>query len=517
MLRRLPALLLAALLLVPAAGAFFATQDDVSIRFDQAGAPLMVAAGRAQLAGVASGALLGAFVDEARVGPIPLLSILDARSGASALPQLTDVPRAVIVVHDGHLAWRLENGTAGLEATADYGITMALPSSPFSAEGEPAPGVILAAPALDASVDWSRGEAFLVPIRANVTILDEAGKPVPGYDRVFLNPQGNPNEDAPGGLALQAIGAFKATMPTRGLAVGLDNKSATMRVDVTPAAKDRFVDTLNSLQEATTVFAGGGQEGPGIPADALSQVAPLGGFFNGAVLVLDAPGEDDAEPAIPIEAKLGDQALETGPFTLVRSPSIALEWGGGSVDLGGRTTVAVTKVGFATAPPLVVGVVPLLAVLLWLAAIGAVVYYFVKRPPKADPKVKMKLIGLAIYAGVAILVFLWWDYSFAQTFGTSILRYLAANGVSGQTILQLGTIFGIEMLPWTLAALLFALPVRIALGILLRYRGEGSSYKNVAKAGGLLSLAIFGPLYALWIVNLVFATMLKMAPGMLGN
>lgn len=521
MLRRLPALLLAVLFAVPVGAAFSATHDEVSIKFDQSGAPLMVAAGHAELNGLASGGLLGAFLHEARIGPIPLLSIVDARNGSSSLPKLLDVEKATILVHDGHLAWRLENGTASVGAIADYGIAMALPLSPFASDAEQAPGVILAAPGLNATVGWTRGDAFLVPFSANLTILDAAGKPVPGYDHVFVNPTPNAkNGEAPQGLALHAVGAFNGTMPARGLAIGLDNRSASMRIDVTPSATDRFVEAIGSIQDATTIFAGGGQGdqgGPGIPADALGQMAPLGGFFNGAVLVLDTPTDNGTQPAQAIEARLGDQPLDTGPFALVRSPGVALQWGDGDVNLAGRTTVAVTKVGFATAPPLVVGMVPIIAVLLWLAAIGAVVFYFVKRPPKAEPKMKMKLVSLLIYAAVAILVFLWWDYSFAQTFGTSILKYLTANGVSGRTVTQLGTIFGIEMLPWTFAAILFALPVRIGLGVLLRYRGEGTSYKSLAKAGGLLSLAIFGPLYALWIVNVLLAQILKFAPGMFGG
>ena len=126
-------------------------------------------------------------------------------------------------------------------------------------------------------------------------------------------------------------------------------------------------------------------------------------------------------------------------------------------------------------------------------------------------------VSALIWLVVLAAVFWWWDRSFAETFGTSLLTLFKQRGLSGQSFSQLSLIFGIEMIPWGLAGLLFALPVRIILGVLLRYRGQGSSFKRIAAAGGLVSLAIFGPIYALWIANVLIAQIVQHAPKLFGS
>jgi hypothetical protein len=300
------------------------------------------------------------------------------------------------------------------------------------------------------------------------------------------------------------------------MAAGLDPSSAQMRISVASAKHDRFLAAVDAVTNATQLFGGapGGQGAAGADASqALTQLTTISPIFDGAVLVVQPPGNATDAASAPIDATLSKQPIDASPFAFLRSRDLALSWSGGQVGVQGDSTTTVTKSGFATAPPLVVGFVPLLSVLLWLVAIGAVVLFFVKRPPASKGRWSLRGIGWLVYLVVLLGVFWVWDRSFAATFGTSVLTQLFGGGAGFE---QLALIFGVEFIPWTICVLLFALPVRIALGVALRYRGEGSSFKGVAKAGGLVSLAVLGPLYALWVVNVMLAGVLAFGPKMFG-
>lgn len=513
MLRRLLACALAITVLLPVAGAFSSSVDEVHIRFDQNSAPLMLAAGKVDGAGIAREGLLSAFVSNASVGPIPSLRVIDARG---LLPSERIILGATLLVRDGHLAWQFTDASAPVNASAEYAFALALPKSPFGGDG---PGFIMAGPEVVAGISWSRGTAQLVPVNATITILDASGKVVPGFDREKINEDADARgTDAPSqGVAFEATGAFSARVPSRALAAGLDPSSATMRIDVRAGKEDRFLDAARAIEDATGVFAQGESSG-GSSGDSsgevLRQLGAFSGVFNGAILVIQ--GGQDNESAKPLEMRLGDTPIEPGPFTLLRSQDLALSWGDGAVGIQGHSSVAVSGQGFSVAPPLVVGPVPIISLVLWLAAAGSVVYFFVKRPPAAKGKWSIRGVGWGVYALVLVAVFWWWDTSFANTFGTSLLTLISSKGFTADGFNQFALVFGLEMFPWSLAALLFALPVRIGLGVLLRYRGEGSSYKGIAKAGGLISLAIFGPIYALWIANVLIGLIVKYAPAMFG-
>lgn len=510
MLRRLLACALAIAFLSPVAAAFSSNVDEVHIRFDQDASPLILAAGKVDAAGVARDGLLSAFVSEASVGPVPSLRVVDTRG---LIPTERIVTGATMLVHSGHLAWRFTDASAPVNASAAYAFALALPKSPVGGDG---PGVVMAGPDLVAGISWSRGTAQLVPANATITILDSSGKAVQGYDRVRVNENANARGDQEDEkvVAFEASGAFSARVPSRALASGLDASNAAMRIDVRAANEDRFVDAARSVEEALGVFSQGESSGGDSMGEALRQLGGLSGVFNGAVLILQT-GQDNAT-AEPVEMRLGDREIEPGPFTLLRSQDLALAWGDGAVGIQGHSKVAVSGEGFSVAPPLVVGPVPIISLLFWLAAVGSVVFFFMKRPPAAKGKWSIRGISWAVYAVVLVAVFWWWDASFANTFGTSLLTLVSSNGFNPDDINQFALVFGLEMFPWGLAALLFALPVRIGLGVLLRYRGEGSSFKGIAKAGGLVSLAIFGPIYALWIANVLIGLVVKFAPAMFG-
>ena len=542
MFPRLLAAVVVLLLFAPTAAAFSATRGQVEIKYDLTAAPIMLASGKLDATGDLTGGLLSAQMLESRLGPIPTLSIVEAKN--SSLPNVTNVSKATLVVHAGNMMWKLDNATAHMRATAAYGFGLALAQSPFDQNNEGDPAVIMAGPRINATITWARGDLTLLLFDATVSVLDATGKVVPEWDHRYVNPNadlrdaGNGNSPPSGSVLLSASGAFDSTIHAQALAGSLSRAGSQMRLGVSQADDDRFLEAADAVANATKLFSQGQEGGKGSDGagpfgggggagDVISQLGSLSGVFNGAVLILNIPNDNNqdgsgasnasARTEGPIDAKLGDQALDVGPFALLRSQSLALAWGDGTVSVQGEAKTTVTQNGFAVDAPLTVGLFPLFSVVLWLVAIGSVVLFLVKRPPPSKGKWSLRGLSWLAYIAVLLVVFWFWDKSFADTFGTSLITQLRAHGVSSASYTQLGLVFGVEMIPWSLAALLFALPVRIALGVALRYRGQGSSYKGIAKAGGLVALGVLGPLYALWIVNVLIAQIVQYAPKVFGG
>lgn len=540
MLPRLLAAAVVLLVLTPGVAAFSAVQGQVDIRYDVASSPLLLASGKLDATGDLKDGLLSVQMVESRIGPIPTLSIAETHNGS--LPTLTNVSNVTLVVHAGHLVWKLENASAALHATTGYGFGLALGQSPFDANNERSPALVLAGPAIEANIRWTAGGLTWLPLNATISVLDANGKAVPDWDHRTVNPSADlrsaDNGPPSGGVLLNANGAFNATLHAQGIAAGLSRTTSKMQLTVAQSGEDRFLDAADAVANATKLFSqgqnggGGGGDGPfggggGGARDALQQLGALSGVFNGAVLILKEPSDSNkgngtsnattASQAGPISATLGGQALDLGPFALLRSQSLALAWGDGTVSVQGAAKTTVTQSGFAVNAPLTVGLFPVVSIVLWLIALGSIVIFFVKRPPASKGKWSLRGLSWVAYAIVFLVVFWFWDRSFADTFGTSVITQLRAHGFSASSYTQLALVFGIEMIPWSLAALLFALPIRIALGVALRYRGQGSSFKGVAKAGGLVALGVLGPLYALWIVNVMLAQVVQYAPKLFGG
>lgn len=558
--RSLVALVVLVTLASPVASAFANSQDEVTLAYKADEAPLVITLGQLDAAGVLRDTFFAASMNESRIEGIASLTLGEFRNGT---PSLTEVNDATVVVHSGALVWIFQNGTASLNASTTYGFGMALPRSPFNVDqNSTAPALLIVAPRIEANVAWLSGQVLFTPIEARVSVLDASGRAVDGWDHRLLNEhtdiqnaQGSGNGQPPSGdtATFTARGPFQANLVAQTIAGGLDERDPLMRLGVVESGEPAFLEAvgvLARLMDLISQGSGGGNgggpppdgssggqnggngdpsggndgtlpgavfapdngrstENGGFGADALSNLEALAPMLNGAVLVLNnggLGGEEGGEPSGPATAtrsKLGDDDLHVDPFALMRSKDLALAWGDGEVSVTGTSAMTLTRDGVSTSAPLVVGLVPILSVILWVGAVGAVVFFFVKRPPKSDGKWSLRILSLGIWLVVLVLVAWWWDHSFAQTFGTSILTILKTRGVAGTPYSQLALVFGLETIPWTLCAILFALPVRIMLGIALRYRGEGSSFKRVASAGGLVSLAIFGPLYALWIVNVL--------------
>ena len=536
MLRRLLPLLLATLLVVPGALALRASDEEVRIAYEAANAPLVLATGALHGEGALHDGVLAASQNGTRIGPIPRLTLVEGGGGSARVVEASD---ATILIHSGHLLWMLPNASIDATVDLDYGFSLTIPASPFDpAANDPAsgrdadpragsdeaprkPSLLFVGPTVRAELSSAGGPADLLPLDAVVSVLDAAGRPLAGWDETPVNADLDP-ADAQGrdggGVVFRAEGAFAARIAAQALVAGLGGDAADLSVDIRAADEDLFLDTVAVLEDASALLNGDEASPSGGPpgaSAALEALEALSGFLNGAVLLLPQPDEEGGparESPEPRESTLGEEALDTEPFTVLRSRELAVAWAGDEMLVHGTSAVALTGQGFQTDAPLTLGPVPVLAALLWLAAVGAVVWFFVKRPPAAKGRIALRLMSTGVYVLALLVVFVLWDMSFADTFGTSVLTMLREKGLDGASYTQLALVFGLEMIPWSLAALLFALPVRIALGVALRYRGEGSSYKGLAKAGGLVSLAIFAPIYALWIVNVLLGQVLKLAP-----
>lgn len=518
MLARLLAPLLAALLLAPGAVAFRGNEADVVIAYPQEGAPVSLALGELSVAGRVGGGLLLVDVSPLRLERVPSLTV--AELDGNGPPRNSTYRDVTVVVHAGDVLWPFAGGVvATLDVSSAYGMGLALPQAPLpAAEGGAGPGFLVGGQEVGGGLSWSPGATAPLLLDASVTLLAADGSTVPGWDRRAVNAGVSPaSPDGLGGMdtLMEAQGPFGGSVSAHavGAALGTD---ADVALRAAPAAEEAFGATLDALA-ALGGSLGAQEEGSPFSADSpLRALAGLAPVLNGAVLILPDAQGGLAEAPEPLVSRVGESDFGVGPFTMLRGQEgMTVAWREGEMRVQGQPAVVMGRDGFATRSPPVLFGLPLLAILLWLVAAGAVVLFFVKRPPKGDTPLWLRLCGWAANLLALVLVFLLWDWSFAQTFGTSFLRELGraetAGGAAG-----LGILLALELLPWGLAALFFALPVRIAAAIGLRYLGRGKGLKGFATAASLLALGVLGPLHALWLVNLVVARAAGMLPALGG-
>lgn len=515
MLRASAAIALALLVLTPSAAAFSSAQQELTISYALGNTPTMISAGALFLDGVATTGLVVAGSTGTSFDRVPELRIVD-RSAPISLE--TTHRGATLVVESGALLWTFSAGATSAVATSErYAIALALPQAPVPTEGGTSPpaGFLLASEAITGTAGWTRGEAALVPLDAVVTINDARGQPLPGWDSKRVNGGATTNSDPD---ALQygfvATGAFTARIASTVFG-GATGGAQSLRLVLGPAEEDRFEQTAAAFEEASAGLFGpdspvGGEDNP------LDVFAGVSGILNGALLLVPGIAGGEGPAPVLLESSFGGEEFPLGPFNLIRGDDMELEWSASSMTLTGTPTVALGRDGFGVEEPASVGIFPILSLVLWAIAIGAIIFYFVKRPPKAKGPVTLRLASLAFYLVVLVVVFVLWDRSFAQSFGTSALGAMREGGLAGDNLPRVGILLALELVPWSIAALLFALPVRIAAGVGLRYLGRGKSFKGVATGAGLVSLAILGPIYALWCFNLVWSRVAASMPGMGG-
>lgn len=508
-LRVLGLLLVLLLLAPPTAGAFSTRDEPVAIAYERGRTPIVFATGAIALEGEARGGLLATGADGFLLEDVPEITVTERLE--NGMGRNTTYRGADLVVHAGTLTWAFpEGGALDVDFEAAYGMGLALPRLPIALneEGDGA-GALLAGPALGGSFSWRGGASRLQLLDAEASILDASGKPAQGWDRREVNPGTTPASDLSAFSVVFTLsgGAFDGVPKARIVGVAL-GASKDLRMDVAPAAQDRFSETLDALGELGELA--GDREGAQVLGEdnPLRQLEPFSGTLNGALVVSDGGGDANASVE-PVESSIGGEPFDVGPLALLRG-EMSVAWGEDRMSVQGTPELAISRAGFAVDDTASVSFVPLLAVVLWAIALAAIVFYFVKRPPTgAEGGFALRIVSFAVHVVVLAAAFWWWDASFAETFGTSFLTLLR-SGTGLDDLARLGFVFAIETLPWGLAALCFALPVRIALGVALRYLGKGKAYKGIAKAGGFVALAAFGPVYALWLVNAIIDVLLPM-------
>lgn len=489
MLGRLAALALL-VLVAPTAGAFPAAEDALYIAYDGASTPAIVATGALAFEGQGGRALLLAATNGTSFEEVPTLRIFDR-----ATMQERVLSNATLVVESGILLWIVDaEGALTLDVAAPYAIGLGLPQAPIPyAEGGAGAGYLLAGERIAGTASWSGAGATLVPLDAVVT-LREAGATV--WQSRHVNGGLSPGADLESmGVLLMTEGAYHARLAASVIA-GAADAGGALSLSVAPAEEDRLVETITLLAEAGRGLLGRDS----LEMQQLQALGQVSGILNGALLVVPNP----QAAAVPRESRMGGEEFPIGQLTLVRGREMQLSWESGEMRVAGEPTVALGRDGFAVEPPESIGIFPVASLWLWLFALGALIVYLAKRPPEGRHLVSMRLMSIGLWLLVLVGVFYLWDQSFEQSFGVGVFSTLA-GGLTGANIGKAFLLLMLELVPWGIAALLFALPVRIAAGVALRYLGRGKSFKGVATAAGLLSLALFGPAYALWCFNLVWA------------
>lgn len=501
--------LLLTLLSASTAAAFPGSRQDVDIVYDAARAPLALASGAVTLDGSIRGTLLIAEAVGTRLGPIPAIEVASQDGGGHPLEGRV-YQQATLVLHEGALLLRPNDTAVGLSLVANYALAVAVAEA---GEQEGASGAfLLAGRALAGTISLGAGSSDLIPLDAVVSLRDAQDRAIDGWDHRHVNTGRGADDFGDGGgdgvgeaaAILRASGAYSGAL-SASVALGLLGDAPSLEVSARPADEVDFEGALQGFRRFEGVAGG-------FAAGQMDDLAPISEVLNGGVLVLAAGGED-GEPPTPRSATLDGEPADLGGFALLRSEEARMSWASDEMRIQASDALAVTGRGVAAAPPMMAGPVPLLAVVLWLAAIGAVVYYFVRRPPKPDAKFwPLRLAGMGAYVVAMVVAFWWWDRQFAESFGTSFLEMLIDGGASGDPMPML-VVLSLELLPWGLVAVLFALPVRIALGVGLRYLGKGKALKGFAKAGGYLALALLGPFYAMWVLNVILARAVAMLSG----
>lgn len=508
----LAVLTLALVLLAPGAVAFRAPSEPVSLAFDADRAPLVTAAGALALEGRASGALVALGAENLSFGPVPEV-VLARRSADGSFANET-IPRARVILHQGGLYWSfLDGATAQASLAAVFGLLVTLPGNRTTESESEAAGsaraFLLAAPRTTGTVAWAAGSGDLFPMNATVSVLDARGNPVRGLDRARVNEGATPGNATSGGgegLVLRLTGRFDVAW-TSDVLLTSAGADANVAVGVARSGAPDFATLAHTLAAAGPALSGAGD---GVE-DPFSGLSPVARMLNGAVLLFSPPDDTGARPAA-IDARVGGDTVETGLISYLRAGDLAVAWRGDEMRVEGESALAFTANGFAVAAPPAIGPVPVVSLLLWLVAAAALAFFVVKRPPKDKAPLPLRLAAAATHVVVFLGVFVLWDRSFASTFGVSFLTMLGEDG-PWQVLLG---VLAVQMLPWGLAALLFALPVRIAVGVAVRHFARKKGMKGFAEAAGLVFLAALGPLHALWIMNAVLVAALERVPALGG-
>lgn len=140
--------------------------------------------------------------------------------------------------------------------------------------------------------------------------------------------------------------------------------------------------------------------------------------------------------------------------------------------------------------------IPVLSIVLWLVAAGAIFASYSLKPLVGADNVKsfglVRLLGLIFHILAFVAAFVLFDLEIKAVLGTSLLTILFAGG-GGQGV-ALGLVAFFQLLPFGLAALFFGLPMRFLANAALRFGGLNSA-KGFGKGVGNLATWGLGALF----------------------
>lgn len=495
------------MLLAPVATALPDEPYDVSLRYSLTGGPTTVVAGAINAVGFVKGEVIAAELhDGSRFRNVPEVRVVEDRG----LMTREEVYRNVHVdFHSGAAFVDREAGGRGqLSATSTYAIGLIPAMGPGNASH---PFLVIASPEAVYTLLNGRAEARLVPLDAVVTIRDAVtGRAVPGWDKRVVNEDmsaSGSGDPPPGAVALRLVGDHVADLRADVFAARLTRNGEPLEITVTTVPGDSrlFTDAADRLTRLQAVM---GEATGAPPADVLARLEPLAPVLDSAVILV----KPDA-PAAGGTFTLGGREFDGSGLTLMRVQGASVTFTErDQVRVAGKAHLAIAGNAFvASDVASVAGIVPLLSLALWAVAIGLIVARVVRKPTAPEMKPGMwRVYSIALHVLAYGVAFYVWDQSFAHAFGTSIIHAVQ----SGAEPSALATVAGIEMLPFSLAAFFFALPVRLAAGVAFRYTGRGKAWNGLASALGLGVLALLGPRYVLFFLN---GTLMRAAATALGG
>ncbi|MHB8604946.1 MAG: hypothetical protein ACYDCK_06780 [Thermoplasmatota archaeon] len=376
---------------------------------------------------------------------------------------------------------------------------------------------MIAAPGASGTFLPANGAATqLTPLDATVTIRDHATSvALPNWNARIVNG----GSTRPGGTGISTTFDL-TTVPevthaagVTLLALGVPGTPMAASASLAASGAPRFEDAARELSRALALLGSANAQGASAAqstSNVVDAMRPFAPFLDGALVILR---QGDALGA-PFDVETPQGTAPSSGFTLFHAGDLQATWvAAANFGVAGTTTVGYAGPGFVTAPVAsAFGYVPYVSIALWVVALGLVVAWLIRRPKIEEPHPRARWFSLAAHIVALVVVFVFWDASFAQAFGTSVLGLLRAGNFD---LRGLGLTFGLEMVPWTVASFVFALPVRIAVTFGLRFLHRGKEWRGAAKAAGLVVMGLLLGAYALFFLNATLVQGVSNAVGQL--
>lgn len=280
----------------------------------------------------------------------------------------------------------------------------------------------------------------------------------------------------------------------------------TAQAILRPATEEALVAgfDLGRLTRAASSFEGEKNEskpsGEGND-DFANSLAPV---FNGAIV-------GNPEGSVRVRGN----TVDFGTFTLIRysefkfTPGadedfVAYSAHGPLVFAGDDVQTGASAVGSG------VFSLPVLSLILWILAIGAVIAGFVVKPivPKtpAHRSMKIRMVSILTHVGALVIAFLLWDLELRAFFGSSIL---SAMGGPGQN--ALAVVAGVQLATFSFALFLFGLPIALMANSLLKL-ADLRRAKGVGRGVGYMAAWALGAIH----LPLMMAPLLRILANQVG-